>query len=294
MPNELPKKEQTDCKAGKADKSLTLYYNEISRIPMLSPLEENELGKRARAGDNDAVQKLVCGNLRLVVRIARKYQRPGTPLLDLISEGNLGLIEAARRFDPDKELRFSSYALLWMRQAILEYLRKSAFTLTLPSGSLTLLKRAADLISSRSGIPGESLDTQALAREIAMSEERLTSVTSASAAPFSFEQSPADKTQETLGDMLEQTTFRPADEELAKSRMMEHLNKSLHGLAALEREILSLRFGLQGDGPMRLSQVGRRFSLSRERVRQIEKTALNKLHDSREIRSLLTFNKNAA
>ena len=233
-------------KSGNAGESLTLYFKEISKIPLLSRLEEKDLGRRARAGDQDALQKLVTGNLRFVVRIAKRYQRIGVSFLDLINQGNLGLIKAARRFDPQKKVRFTTYALWWIRQMIFEYLTKSAFTLSLPSGSLHALKRAMALTNTE--FHGEWMDTQVVAREAGIREELLANVLSVTTAPLSFEQPANDKNENAVGDILKQSTFPPADEELTESEMKANVRKSLERLTQAEREIVRLRFDLEGDG----------------------------------------------
>jgi RNA polymerase nonessential primary-like sigma factor len=177
---------------------------------------------------------------------------------------------------------------------IFEYLTKSAFTLSLPSGSLATLKRARTLMLMNTEFHGESADTQPLTREAGISEQRLANVLSATAAPLSFEQPADDKNQIAIGDILKQSTFRPADEEFAQSEMAAHIRKSLERLTPLQREVICLRFGLEEDGPFTLRQIGRRINLSKEWVRQIVNAAIKKLRESIEIHSLLTYIDRAA
>ncbi len=193
---------------------MRLYLKEISKIPLLSPEEEKALGYRARAGDKDALQKLIESNLRFVIKIAKKYRPSGLPFLDLINEGNVGLIEAARRFDPDRQVRFTSYAVWWIRQAILFYLSRAnhVFRVT-PRATNVLYRVARYLAKNRSA--GEKPSRETLAREVGVSLRELNAALEADAGTISLDQPIQENSDLRLGDALEQHSIPSAEKETA-------------------------------------------------------------------------------
>jgi RNA polymerase primary sigma factor len=239
--------------------ALQSYLRAIARIPRLTLEEERELGRRVRdTGDQDALRRLVEGNLRFVVSYAKRYRGLGVPFLDLIHEGNLGLMEAARRFDPDRNVKFITYAVWWIRQAITHALSLQSRPISMPQK----LPPGMAATGSRSDV---SLN------------DRLRGGTDDDEGP-------------ELGEMLE-ATDAPVDEELMRQGMAERVRSALGELDAKEREVMALRFGLDRDGETRtLQEIGQTLDLSRERIRQIEARAKEKLRRSdraSELRSYL-------
>ena len=239
--------------------ALQSYLRSIARIPRLSVEEERELGRRVRAtGDQDALRRLVEGNLRFVVSYAKRYRGLGVPFLDLIHEGNLGLMEAARRFDPDRNVKFITYAVWWIRQAI-------THALSLQSRPISMPQKMPPGMAAGGSRGDVSLN------------DRLGS-------------GPDEDEGPELGEMLE-ATDAPADEELMRQGMAERVRSVLGELDPKEREVMALRFGLDRDGEMRtLQEIGQTLDLSRERIRQIEARAKEKLRRSdraSELRSYL-------
>ena len=262
------------------DKAMRLYLKEISKIPLLSIEEEKALGYRAQAGDKDALQKLVESNLRFVIKIAKKYRGSGLSLLDLINEGNVGLIEAARRFDPDRGVRFTSYAVWWIRQSILHYLSRATRAFRVSPKAANVLYRVAKFMSKNKADQLEMPDRETLAREVGVSLNELNSSLDADAGTFSLDQ-PIDPLGELfLGDALEQTSISSAEKDTMSVLLKERLDESLDILNGMEEQVVRYRFGLDDDNPQTLKQIGEKFNLSRERIRQIEAQALKKLRES--------------
>lgn len=238
--------------------ALQSYLRAIARIPRLSVEDERELGRRVRdAGDQDALRRLVEGNLRFVVSYAKRYRGLGVPFLDLIHEGNLGLMEAARRFDPDRNVKFITYAVWWIRQAI-------THALSLQSRPISMPQKVPAGMAAAGGRGDVSLN------------DRLSGGTDEDEGP-------------ELGEMLE-ATDAPVDEELMRQGMAERVRSVLGELDAKEREVMALRFGLDRDGEMRtLQEIGRTLDLSRERIRQIEARAKEKLRRSERASELRSY-----
>jgi RNA polymerase primary sigma factor len=262
------------------DKAMRLYLKEISKIPLLTIEEEKALGYRAKAGDKDAIQKLIESNLRFVIKIARKYQKSGLPFLDLINEGNVGLIEAARRFDPDREVRFTSYAVWWIRQAILHYLSRSTHAFRVSPKHANILYRVAKVLGRNKADDMELPSKEALAQEVGVSLNELNAALEADAGTFSLDQPITDSGDLLLADAIEQTTVSSAEKDAMKVLLKEQLDQQLEALTPMEEKILRLRFGLDDDDQLTLREIGDKVKLSRERVRQIEAQALRKLRES--------------
>lgn len=283
------KKKSTLKQKAVSGRTLSLYLKEISNNPLISKEEERELGQRARHGDQDAIEKLVISNLRFVIKVAKKYLRPGINLQDLINEGNLGLIEAARRFDPNRNVRFISYAVWWIRQSILRYLLESRFALRIPPGGANILRKVSIILSRQNSITTERISRKALAQELSVPLSRLNNVLNAASIPLTFDKQTDENSDRALEDTLEQTLFPTAEKEIDTLSMRKQLGKSLNVLTEFERSVLSLRFGLNGDDPLTLKEIGVRLNRSRERIRQIETTALRKLRTSDKMRSLALY-----
>jgi RNA polymerase primary sigma factor len=282
-------KEKFNTKDKSLNKAMRLYLKEISKIPLLTPEEEKALGYLAQKGDKEALQKMIESNLRFVIKIAKKYRKAGLPFLDLINEGNIGLIEAARRFDPERNVRFTSYAVWWIRQAILHYLSQATQVYRLAPKTANILYRVATTLSKKRSELNEIPSREALAQEIGVSLKELNASLEAAGGTLSLDHPIDDDGDLTLGDALEQTTIPSAETTAVTQHLKQQIEKSLGTLSATEEKVLRLRFGLDDDDPMTLKEIGDQMSLSRERIRQIEAQALNKLRRSSTAGSLATY-----
>lgn len=271
------------------DKAMRLYLKEVSKIPLLTADEEKELGRRIQQGDREALQKMTESNLRFVIKIAKKYRGSGIPLLDLINQGNLGLIEAARRFDPERNIRFTSYAVWWIRQSILHFLSEASHAFRISPRTANVLYRVGTALSKKKNEIKENSSREALAMEIGVSLHELNTALAATAGTFSLDHPINDSRDTMLGDMLEQTIIPSAEESVIAEHLLESVDKSLALLNPMEAQVLRLRFGLDDDDPMTLKEIGDQVNLSRERIRQIEAQALQKLRKSSEAESLATY-----
>lgn len=271
------------------NKAMRLYLKEISRIPLLTPDEEKELARRAQRGDKQALQKLIESNLRFVIKIAKKYRKSGLPFMDLINEGNLGLIEAARRFDPERNVKFTSYGVWWIRQSILHYLSQASQVFRISPKTANILYRVATTLARKKSELNEVPSREELAQEIGVSLKELNSSLAATAGTLSLDYPIDDAGDLLLGDTLEQSTIPSAETTTISEHLKESVEKSLRLLSQMEEKVVRLRFGLDDDDPMTLKQIGDRMRLSRERIRQIEAQALNKLRKSSNVQSLATY-----
>jgi len=271
------------------NRAMRLYLKEISKIPLLTADEEKELGRRVQLGDKDALQKLTESNLRFVIKIAKKYRKSGLPFLDLINEGNIGLMEAARRFDPERKVRFTSYAVWWIRQAILHYLSQSSQVFRVSPKTANILYRVATTLARRRSQDNETPTREELAKEIGVSLNELNSSLEAAGGTLSLDH-PIDEAGDlVLGDTLEQGVIQSAEDTAIQQHLKEQIEESLGSLSNMEERVLRLRFGLETDDPMTLKEIGDKMNLSRERIRQIEAQALNKLRRSSGASSLATY-----
>lgn len=271
------------------NRAMRLYLKEISKIPLLTADEEKELGRRVQNGDRAALQKLTESNLRFVIKIAKKYRKSGLPFLDLINEGNVGLMEAARRFDPERKVRFTSYAVWWIRQAILHYLSQASQVFRVSPKTANILYRVATTLARKRSEENETPTREALAIEIGVTLNELNSSLEAAAGTLSLDH-PIDEAGDlVLGDTLEQEIMVSAEDLAIQEHLKEQIAESLGTLSNMEERVLRLRFGLDSDDPMTLKEIGDKMNLSRERIRQIEAQALGKLRKSSTATSLATY-----
>ena len=274
--------------------TLRRYLQEISRYPTLDHAREIELADRIKNGDEEALRELVESNLRFVVAYAKRYRNPNVSFLDLIHEGNLGLIQAAKKYDPSKEIpdpsdpertkkcdvKFITYAVWWIRQAILHALAEHAGSFRLPqkqANTLYRLERIRSLLTERFG---RSPTDKELSGELGISVDNVRVLTQASHSSLSLNEPVDEEGDSELGDLLEQTVLPSSDERVLRESFNRALADALAELPERERKVLELRFGLSDDQPKTLREIGEVLGLSRERVRQIESRALNKLRRS--------------
>jgi RNA polymerase sigma factor (sigma-70 family) len=264
--------------AGERSRELiALYLQEISRVKLLTPEEEQDLARRVQAGDTEAQKRLAEANLRLVVRIARRYLHRGLSLLDLIEEGNVGLLHAARKFRPDRGTRFSTYATWWIRQAVVRALANQARTIRLPVHVELLLSqymKQRNVLTQRLGRPPTLEEVAAVMNRPAGELEQLESLRQ---HPVSLDKPIGEDGKGNLGETVEDPNAA-ADSGLATMlRARADLAGVLQDLPDRERTVVTLRFGLGGEEPLTLERIGQRLGLTRERVRQIEGAALQHL-----------------
>jgi len=279
-------KEQREEPRASSSESLKKYLKEISRLPRVTPAEERELGKRIHKGDAKALRVLVEANLRFVVSYAKRYRGCGLSFLDLINEGNIGLIEAAKRFDPDKKVKFITYAVWWVRQAIIHALSDQSGAFRLPQKQANLLyrigKAQADLRSKLERAP----TTEEIAKSVEVPVKDVTNLLQVSDENISLSAVIDEEHDFHLSDKLEQETIPSADLLLLKSSLRHLLRNALTELDAKEERVVRLRFGLDGTDPKTLKEIGEMLNLSRERIRQIEAQALDKLNRSQRCQQL--------
>ena len=275
--------------------ALKAYLRAISRIPRLTPEEERELARRVKTdGDEAALRRLVEGNLRFVVSYAKRYRGLGAPFLDLIHEGNLGLMEAARRFDPDRNVKFITYAVWWVRQAITHALSGQTRAFTLPQKLSAVAARFGREVSDLAEELNRTPTSREIADDLDISEGEVEALIRIGDRDVSLSDHVGGADQADgpeLIEMLQQVSVPPAEEELIHRRLHAGVRLALDELEDKEREVIQLRFGLDRDGePRTLQEVGDMLGLSRERIRQIEARAKEKLRRSKragELRSYL-------
>lgn len=258
------------------ENSLSVYLAEISRIPLLSTSEEVRLAKRAQSGDGEARRKLIVSNLRLVVSIAKKYLYYGLPLQDLIEEGNVGLMKAVDRFDPDRGCKFSTYATWWIRQAITRGIGNAGRTIRLPVHLIDVVRTVSDTRQLLHDRLQRAPTIDELAEASGVDRERVMLAIEAPSDTVSLDRPVGDDGDAELQDFVVDDGVDPysrAVESIARERLI----KALELLDEEERQVLWLRFGLDGSEPWTLTDVGKLMHTTRERVRQIEGRALAKL-----------------
>ena len=264
------------------DDPVRMYLKEIGKVPLLSPDEEIELAKKIELGDEEAKKKLAESNLRLVVSIAKRYAGRGMQLLDLIQEGNLGLIKAVEKFDYRKGYKFSTYATWWIRQAITRAIADQGRTIRIPVHMVETINRLVRTQRQLVQKLGREATPEELAKELDMPVDRVRDIMKISQDPVSLETPIGEEEDSHLGDFIQDDHVEvPAD--AATYRLLhEQLMEVLSTLTEREQKVLRLRFGLDDGRPRTLEEVGRQFNVTRERIRQIEAKALRKLrHPSR-------------
>lgn len=264
------------------DDPVKMYLKDIGEVPLLSADDEIDLARRIQEGDEEAKKKLSEANLRLVVSIAKRYVGRGMLFLDLIQEGNIGLMKAVEKFDYQKGFKFSTYATWWIRQAITRAIADQARTIRIPVHmveTINKLTRVSRILLQKLGrepTPAE------IAKEMGISEERVCEIQKIAQDPVSLETPIGEEEDSHLGDFIEDVTTTTPSDSVSTTMLKETLLSVLNSLTPREEKVLRLRYGVDDGRPRTLEEVGREFNVTRERIRQIEAKALRKLrHPSR-------------
>jgi len=271
------------------DDPVKVYLKEIGRVPLLSPEEETELALKIQAGGPDgekAKQRLSEANLRLVVSIAKRYVGRGMQFLDLIQEGNLGLIKAVEKFDHTKGFKFSTYATWWIRQAITRAIADQARTIRIPVHMVETINRMRQATNQLVYQNGHEPTPEELAKAMDMSVERVREIQRMAQEPASLESPVGEEEDSSLGDFVADENAEAPGKAADRAMVAQQINQALKSLTPREEKVIRLRFGLDDGRPRTLEEVGRDFGVTRERVRQIEAKAIRKLH-SRKCLALL-------
>jgi len=259
------------------DESLARYFEEISQTPLLTFEDELELSRRVEAGDELARKRLIQANLRLVVKIAKAYSRYGTAFLDLIQEGNLGLIRAVEKFDYTKGFKFSTYATWWIRQAITRAIADQARTIRIPVHMVETMNKVLRISRQMLQELGREPTIDEIAAKVELTPDKVREIQRIAQEPVSLETPVGEEDDSLLGDFVEDPNVIAPATAAARALLSEAIEEALQELNDREQQVVRLRFGLD-DGQIRtLEEVGREFSVTRERIRQIESKTLAKL-----------------
>ena len=272
-PEALPE----DVENAKLDDPVRMYLKEIGRIKLLTPEEEQEIAKKMAEGDEDARKRMSEANLRLVVSIAKRYVGRGMQLLDLIQEGNLGLMKAVEKFDYTKGYKFSTYATWWIRQSITRAIADQARTIRIPVHMVETINRVLRTSHSMVQKLGREPTTKEIADELHIEESKVEEVLKIAQEPVSLETPIGEEEDSHLGDFIQDDEASQPSEEASYTLLREQLEEVLSTLTPREEQVLRMRFGLTDGKPHTLEEVGKEFDVTRERIRQIESKALRKL-----------------
>ena len=258
------------------DASLNSYFKDVSRQPMISQEEEIELTKKIKEGNEAAVKKLVEANLRFVISVAKQYQNKGLALVDLIQEGNIGLIEAARKFDETRGFRFISYAVWWIRQAIIKALSDQCRTIRIPANQVVCMNKINKVIEQFEQQHGRKPSIGELEELTDIDHDTICLTMSAMNRSVSLESPIKDEDASCLLDIIPNDGAVSTDAEVAKNDLSKEIERILSKLSYRDRDILRMSFGI-GLNPMTNEEIARRFGIGSERVRQIQHSAINYL-----------------
>jgi len=277
------KAEKTLAKSYNGNRSLDLYLHEINKTPLLTREEEQSLARRIRKDDQEALDQLVRANLRFVVSIAKQYANQGLSLEDLINDGNVGLIKAAHRFDEKRGFKFISYAVWWIRQAMLQSLAEHSRIVRLPLNRAGTLYRIGKASRQLDQELGRAPSPQEIAKRLQISEDEVKETMKIANTHVSLDDPYSnDQDDNALVDYLMDENAQMPDDETFEHALSDDMEKALDTLADREKQILSLYFGLSGEEPLTLEEIGKELGLTRERIRQIKEKAISRLrHSSR-------------
>ena len=264
------------------DDPVRMYLKEIGKIPLLTPEREAELAEKISLGDKQAKDELIEANLRLVVSIAKRHVGKGMYFLDLIQEGNLGLIKAVEKFDHSKGYKFSTYATWWIRQAITRAIADQARTIRIPVHMVETIHKVSRTTRQLLQELGREPTTDEVAEALGMTADKVREIMKIAQDPVSLETPIGEEEDSHLGDFVEDNDSPAPSDSASYSLLREQLCNILHTLTPREEQVIKLRFGLEDGRPRTLEEVGKKFEITRERIRQIEAKALRKLrHPSR-------------
>lgn len=271
------------------ERSLDQYLQEIGDVPLLTAEEEIELARSIRNGDHGALERLTKANLRFVVSVAKQYQNQGLYLTDLINEGNLGLIKAAKRFDETKGFKFISYAVWWIRQAILQALAEQSRIVRLPLNRVGALHKIGRVSSDLEQEFGREPSAEEIAEELDMTSGEIMDTLRISSRHLSLDAPFTPGEDNRLIDLIEDEMQSSPDESLMEEALKNEIVRALDSLSPREGEVLTLYFGINSDRSFTLEEIGIRFGLTRERVRQIKEKAIRRLRHASRSQRLRTY-----
>lgn len=271
------------------DDSVKMYLKDIGQVPLLKPDEEIELAKRMSEGDVAAKNRLSEANLRLVVSIAKRYVGRGMQFLDLIQEGNLGLMKAVEKFDHTKGFKFSTYATWWIKQSITRAIADQARTIRIPVHMVETINKTGRVSRQLLQTLGREPTTKEIAEKMGITEEKVIEIQKIAQDPVSLEKPIGEEEDSHLGDFIEDNTSASPAEKAETKMLKEHLLEVLSSLTPRENEVIRKRYGLDDARPKTLEEVGREFNVTRERIRQIEAKALRKLRHPNRTKKLKDY-----
>jgi len=267
--------------------TLRQYLEEVAAIPLLTREEENALARRARKGDREAMQRLVESSLRFVISVAKKYQGRGLDLIDLINTGNLGLVLAAKRFEPERDVRFISYAVWWVKQAIRQGIAQQHGAVRVPAVKVKTYCQIRDVYEGLAHRLGREPSMTELADETGMTFEEVEECLAQAEEAISLDSPVGEDGSVTLADYLTEGEVISAEERVIRESLFNDLLSMMESLTPREQKVLRLRYGLDGGQPQTLEEIGCMLRLTKERIRQIEKRAKEKLAELVEKRQIM-------
>lgn len=271
------------------DKSLENYFHEIDKIPLLTIEEEIDLAKKIKEGNKQALRKLVLANLRFVVSVARKYRNSGLQFSDLVSEGNLGLIEAANRFDESKGFRFITYAVWWIRQSILQAITNHARLVRLPANQISNIKKMTQSLEYLEQKNGRQPTFKEIASSLDFTEKKINDISILNNHDFSMLSNSNCTESRPVIDTISDESYDSLDKKLVMDSFYFDVNNVLKLLTSRESDIVCLYFGVFINRSYNLEEIARRYKLSRERIRQIKEDALEKLRNMKKSNALRDY-----